>query len=153
MMTERQRRFREAYKADISPHYNGLVHVLVMYVVGIAALWYCVLNAYYGYVFFISMVAQYLIYEMFHNCCDVSDNWFVRSMPFINTIRRHHTAHHNQGIMMRYNMNLTFPIADWFLGTSDLRRGLLGHLFNGYSGRYVKEELKPLIARFKIDDC
>jgi len=70
-------------------------------------------------------------------------------MPFINTIRRHHTAHHNMGIMMKYNMNLTFPIADWVMGTSDLRRGLLGHLFNGYSEKHVKEELKPIINRFR----
>jgi hypothetical protein len=37
-------------------------------------------------------------------------------------------------------MNLTYPIADWYMGTSDLDRGLLGHLFNGYSTRYVKKE-------------
>jgi hypothetical protein len=53
--------------------------------------------------------------------------------------------------MMKYNMNLTFPIADWFLGTTDLRRGLLGHLFNGYSEEHVKEELRPVIDRFRHD--
>jgi hypothetical protein len=111
-----------------------------------------VFNANAGYIVFMTMVGQYLIYETFHYCCHVHDNWFVRNMPFINTIRRHHTAHHNQGIMMKYNMNLTFPIADWFLGTTDLRRGLLGHLFNGYSEKHVKEELKPIIARFRMDD-
>jgi hypothetical protein len=52
---------------------------------------------------------------------------------------------------MHYNMNLTFPIADWFMGTSDLQRGLIGHLFNGYSEKYVKEDLKPIIERFKHD--
>jgi hypothetical protein len=26
------------------------------------------------------------------------------------------------------------------MGTSDLDRGLLGHLFNGYSSRFVKKE-------------
>jgi hypothetical protein len=72
-------------------------------------------------------------------------------MPFINTIRRHHTAHHNMGIMMKYNMNLTFPIADWVIGSSDLRRGLVGTLFNGYSDKYVKEELRPVIAKFRND--
>jgi len=248
MMSERQRRFRENYNADISPLYNGLLHVAVTFGAGIAAIWYCVsqtsgaswewllavpvflagnfvewfmhrhvmhrrinlfaLRAIYerhtrqhhqyftdneatidttrefrivffpwrvlttlgvfglllgwltaqalgtnaGYVVFITLVAQYLVYELFHYCCHVHDNWFVRSMPFINTIRRHHTAHHNPAIMMKYNMNLTFPIADWFLGTTDLDRGLLGHLFNGYSERHVKEELKPLIARFRRDD-
>ncbi len=72
-------------------------------------------------------------------------------MPFISTIRRHHTAHHNMGIMMKYNMNLTFPIADWILGSSDLRRGFFGTLFNGYNEAYVKEELRPVIAKFRHD--
>ncbi len=104
-----------------------------------------------GYIVFLTMVAQYLVYETFHYCCHVHENWFVRNVPFINTIRRHHTAHHNMGIMMKYNMNLTFPIADWVMGTTDLRRGLLGHLFNGYSNKHVKEELKPIIAKFRHD--
>ncbi|MFJ1259600.1 fatty acid hydroxylase family protein [Cupriavidus sp. CuC1] len=247
MMTERQRKFREQYKADISPLYNGLLHITVMYGVGILAIAYClthmsdarwewllnlpvflagnfvewfmhkyvmhrkidvfalraiyerhtrqhhqyftdneptidttrefrivffpwrvlatlgvagstlsyvtslVFNANAAYVVFLTMVAQYLVYETFHYCCHVHENWFVRNMPFINTIRRHHTAHHNMGIMMKYNMNLTFPIADWFMGTSDLRRGLLGHLFNGYSNAHVKEELKPIIEKFRND--
>jgi hypothetical protein len=247
MMTERQRSFRQAYKADISPLYNGLLHVAVLYGVGTAAIWYCasqlraahgewllvipvflagnfaewamhrfvmhrridvfalravyerhtrqhhqyftdneptidstrefrivffpwrvlatlgaggtvlgyiaslVFNANAGYIVFITMVAMYLTYETFHYCCHVHDNWFVRNMPFINTIRRHHTAHHNMGIMMKYNMNLTFPIADWVMGSSDLRRGLVGTLFNGYDERYVKEELKPIIERFRND--
>ena len=248
MMTERQRRFRESYKSDISPLYNGLVHIVVTFGAGIAAIAYCVsqmhgaswewlltiavflggnfvewfmhrhvmhrrinlfglraiyerhtrqhhqyftdneptidttrefrivffpwrvlvtlgvfgtmlgylasvvVNANAGYVVFITMVAYYLVYEVFHFCCHVHDNAFVRNSPFINTIRRHHTAHHNQGIMMKYNMNLTFPIADWFMGTTDLDRSLLGHLFNGYSDKHVKEELKPIIARFRVDD-
>ena len=248
MMTERQRRFREQYKSDISPLYNGMLHITVLYVAGAAAIWYClqqmqdarwewlvaapvfiagnfvewfmhrhvmhrridvfalraiyerhtrqhhqyftdveptidttrefrivffpwrvlltlavggmllgslaalVFNANVGYVVVLTMMAHYLVYETFHYCCHVHDNWFVRHIPFVNTIRRHHTAHHNQGIMMKYNMNLTFPIADWFLGTSDLRRGLVGHLFNGYSEKHVKEELRPIIARFRGDD-
>jgi hypothetical protein len=247
MMTERQRQFREQYQSEISPLYNGLLHIAVLYGAGIAAIWYCLshmqgarwewllalpvfiagnfvewfmhrhvmhrridvfalraiyerhtrqhhqyfsdveptidstrefrivffpwrvlatlgvggltlgwiaaqlLNANAGYVVFITMVAHYLVYETFHYCCHVHDNWFVRNVPFVNTIRRHHTAHHNMGIMMKYNMNLTFPIADWCLGTSDLRRGLLGHLFNGYSEKHVKEELRPIIARFRHD--
>lgn len=248
MMSERQRKFREQYKADISPLYNGVLHIGVMYVTGIAAIWYClsqlqaaswewllvipvflagnfvewamhrfvmhrkidvyalraiydrhtrqhhqyftdneatidttrefrivffpwrvlitlgvggltlgylaslVFNANAGYILFMTMVGQYLIYETFHYCCHVHENWFVRNMPFINTIRRHHTAHHNQGIMMKYNMNLTFPIADWAMGTTDLKRGLIGHLFNGYSEKHIKEELKPIIKRFRYDD-
>ncbi len=245
MMTERQRKFREQYVAQISPWYNGLVHVVVTFGVGIAAIAWCVnrmqdarwewlllipvaiagnfiewgmhqhvmhrlkdvwairaiydrhtrqhhqyftdndhiihttrefrivffpwrllvalgsfgalfgwiaslaWNANAGYVVFITMVGHYLLYEFFHFCCHVPENGFVRNAPFLNTIRRHHKAHHNMGIMMHVNMNLTFPLADWALGTSDLKRGLLGTLFNGYDERYVKEELKPIMARFR----
>ena len=42
MMTERQRRFREQYVAEISPWYNGLLHIGVTYGVGIAAIVWCV---------------------------------------------------------------------------------------------------------------
>ncbi len=248
MMTERQRKFREQYRAAISRWYSGLVHIGVMYTAGIAAVWYCVshlqgarwewlllipvliggnfvewgmhkfvmhrlidvyaLRAIYdrhtrqhhqyftdndatintirefrivffpwrvlavlavfgllfgwiasvlinpnaGYIVFIGMIGHYMVYETFHFCCHVRDNWFVRNAPLINTIRRHHTAHHNMGIMMHVNMNLTFPVADWFLNTSDLQRGLLGHLFNGYSDTHVKPELKPVIARFRTSE-
>ena len=40
--------------------------------------------------------------------------------------------------MTKVNMNLTFPIADWLFNSSDLNRGLFGHLFNGYSEKYKK---------------
>jgi hypothetical protein len=48
-------------------------------------------------------------------------------------------------------MNLTFPITDWIMDSSDLRRGLIGTLFNGYSDKHVKEELRPIIAKFRDD--
>lgn len=245
MMTERQRKFREQYRAGIGPLYNGLVHVGVMYGAGLAAIGYCAtrlqgatwewllvvptfvagnfvewamhsrvmhrkidvfaLRAIYdrhtrqhhqyftdhdptidtvrefrivffpwrvlmvlgvggallgslvgavaganaGIIVFMTMIGYYMTYETFHYCCHVRDNAFLRRMPFINTIRRHHAAHHNMGIMMHFNMNLTFPIADWWMRTSDLERGLLGHLFNGYDERHVKPALKPLMERFR----
>lgn len=245
MMTERQRKFREQYVANIHPLYNGVVHILGTYGVGLAMIAWCasrmqdarwewllvipvaiagnfvewgmhkfvmhrlrdvfairaiydrhtrqhhqyftdndvtidttrefrivffpwrllaalavlgsvfgglaalLWNANAGYVVFITMVGHYLVYETMHYCCHCHENWFVRNMPFVNTIRRHHTAHHNLGIMMHLNMNLTFPVADWAMGTSDLDRGLLGHLFNGYDETHVKPELKPIMAKFR----
>jgi len=106
-------------------------------------------NANAGYVVFITLMGHYLVYETLHFFCHIPEQPWLRHTPFVNTIRRHHKAHHNMGVMMHVNMNLTFPIADWALGTSDLDRGLLGHLFNGYDERYVKEELKPVMARFR----
>ena len=95
-----------------------------------------------GWLFIITTTSMYLIYESEHFCSHVKDNWFVRNMPIINTMRRHHTAHHDQSLMMNYNMNLTFPLSDWLFGTSDLKRGLLGTLFNGYDTRYVRTDLR-----------
>jgi hypothetical protein len=247
-MSERQRAFRAQYQAQISPLYNGLLHIGVMYGVGITVIAFClsrmadatwewllvvpvfafsnwfewwihkfvmhrlidvwalraiydrhtrqhhqyftnnemtvdstrefriiffpwralftfmgmgipfalalgwIVNPNAGYVLMVTIVGQYLIYESFHYCCHVHENWFVRNMPFVNTIRRHHTAHHNQGIMMDRNMNLTFPIADWFMGTSDLDRGLIGHIFNGYDERHIKPELRATIDRHTLRD-
>jgi hypothetical protein len=43
---------------------------------------------------------------------------------------------------MERNMNLTFPVMDCLLGTSDLNRGLLGHVFNGYNTKYIKTDMR-----------
>ena len=95
-----------------------------------------------GWLLISTTTSMYLIYEFMHFCCHVDENAFVRILPFVNTIRRHHTAHHNQSIMMERNMNLTIPIMDALMGTSDLNRSMLGHVFNGYDTRYVKSDMR-----------
>jgi hypothetical protein len=74
----------------------------------------------------------------------VKNDRIVRHIPLINSIRRHHIAHHNTAIMMERNFNLTYPIADWFFGTSDLKCGLLTHIFNGYDKSHVRTDLKKV---------
>lgn len=95
-----------------------------------------------GWILMCTTVGMYLNYELFHWCCHVKDDRIVRWLPFVNSLRRHHIAHHNQAIMMERNFNLTYPIADWLFATSDLTRGLFGHLFNGYDTRYVRDDLR-----------
>jgi len=75
-----------------------------------------------GWLFMCVTTGMYLIYEFMHFCCHVDENWFVRHCPFVNTLRRHHTAHHNARLTMEVNMNLTFPLADWLF----VDRGALG---------------------------
>ena len=245
VMTERQRKFRESYKSNISPFYSGLLHITVMYSAGAGLIYYCLtqlqgatwawltiipvaiagnfvewamhkyvmhrqidvfalraiydrhtrqhhqyftdteytidttrefrivffpwrvltvlivsgsalgyaasvlLNPNVGYILFITMIGHYLVYETFHFCCHVHENWFVRNVPFINTIRRHHAAHHNLGIMMHKNMNLTFPLADWIMGTTDLKRGLFGTLLNGFDQSHIDPKIKVIAEKFK----
>jgi hypothetical protein len=95
-----------------------------------------------GWLLLITNTALYLNYELFHYCCHAKDDRLIRHIPFVNSIRRHHAAHHNTAIMMERNFNLTYPIADWFFGTSDLKCGLLRHVFNGYDTSHVRRDLK-----------
>jgi hypothetical protein len=91
-----------------------------------------------GWLFMSVTTGMYLIYDEFmHFCCHVDENWFVRNCPFVNTLRRHHTAHQNAKLMMETNMNSAFPIADWLFGTSDLDRGLIGA-----DTRHLKKNLR-----------
>jgi hypothetical protein len=99
-----------------------------------------------GWLLVCTTTAIYLNYELFHWGCHVKDDRLIRRIPFMNTIRRHHIAHHDQAIMMGVNMNLTYPIADWLFGTTDLDRGLVGHVFNGYDTRFRRSDLKKARA-------
>ncbi len=97
-----------------------------------------------GWLLLITNVALYLNYELFHYCCHVKDDRLVNRIPLVNSIRRHHIAHHDPAIMMERNFNLTYPIADWFFGTSDLACGLVAHVFNGASTRHVRGDLRRM---------
>jgi len=51
--------------------------------------------------------------------------------------------------MMHKNMNLTFPLADWIMGTSDLKRGLVGTLLNGFNEEHIDPKLRPIVEKFR----
>lgn len=140
--TETEPRFanQRDWRVTFFPPYALVVFILMSIPPALAVGW--LLTANMGWLLISTTTGMYLIYEFMHFCCHVDDNVFVRNMPFVNTLRRHHVAHHNQSIMMEKNMNLTFPIADWLFGTSDLDRGLLGTLFNGYDTRHVRTDLR-----------
>ena len=103
-----------------------------------------------GWILLCTNTFIYLNYEFFHFCCHVKNDAVIKRLPFISTIRRHHLAHHDTHQMMERNFNLTYPFADWLFGTSDLDRGVLGHLFNGYSKDRVKPKQRKIIAT--LDD-
>ena len=140
--TEEEMRFADHHdwRVTFFPPY-ALVTFTLMSIPGAVVLsWLISPNV--GWLFITTTTSVYLLYEVMHFTTHIDENWFVRNMPFINTNRRHHAAHHNQSIMMERNMNLTFPIMDWAFGTSDLDRGFLGHLFNGYDTRYIKRDMR-----------
>src|SRR5471032_1425536 len=140
--TEHEMRFADHldYRVTFFPPY-ALAAFTLMSIPG-AIFFGVLLGANVGWLFITTTTTLYLTYEFMHYCCHVNDNAFVRNMPFVNTLRRHHTAHHAQSIMMERNMNITFPVMDWAFGTSDLNRGLLGTLFNGYGQAHVKTDMR-----------
>ncbi len=133
------------YRIVFFPPY-ALIAFLLMASVGggvLAAVW----SANAGWLLVCTAAGMYMNYEFFHWCCHVRDDRVLKHIPFVNTIRRHHIAHHDTSIMMNRNMNLTYPFADWLFGTSDLDRGLLGHLFNGYETRFIRRDLPRARSR------
>lgn len=140
--SDEEMRFRDHkdWRVTFFPPYALVVFILMS--IPAALVLGAVISSNVGWLFMGTTSGMYLIYEFMHFCCHVDENWFVKNMPFVNTIRRHHTAHHNARLMMEVNMNLTFPVADWLFGTSDLDRGLLGHLFNGYDSNHLRTDLR-----------
>ena len=140
--TENEMRFADHHdwRVTFFPPYALVTFTMMSIVPAMVLGWLISPNV--GWLLISTTTSMYLIYEFMHFCCHVDENWFVRNAPFVNTIRRHHTAHHNQSIMMERNMNLTFPVMDWLMGTSDLDRGLIGTLLNGYDTRFVKTNMR-----------
>jgi Fatty acid hydroxylase superfamily len=138
------------WRITIFPPY--VITILILLAIPFAGLVGWVFTPNVGWLFLAVVTTVIMIYEFIHLCCHCEENWFVRYCPLINTARRHHTAHHNPRMMTNVNMNVTFPIADWLFGTSDLNRGLLGHLFNGYDSRHVKQGLPVTVMPPEPDD-
>ncbi|MDI5932481.1 hypothetical protein [Halomonas kalidii] len=140
--TDEEMRFdsHKDWRVTFFPPFALVVFILMSIPAAVAMGWLISPNV--GWLLIASTTGMYLLYEFMHFCCHTEENVFVRYCPFVNTIRRHHTAHHKQSIMMERNMNLTFPFADWLFNTSDLDRGLIGHLFNGYSEKHLRTDLR-----------
>ncbi|MEC4718324.1 sterol desaturase family protein [Noviherbaspirillum sp. CPCC 100848] len=131
------------WRVTLFPPFTLVVFTLLLVPPSLLAGWFLSSNV--GWLIIATGTGNYLFYELLHFCCHIDDNLFVRHCPIVNTARRHHTAHHEMSIMMERNMGIVFPFWDWAYGTSDLDRGLLGHLFNGYSTRYIKKDMRRTV--------
>ena len=140
--TDSEMRFRDHTdrRVTVFPPYAMVVFILMSMPAGLIGGFVISLNV--GWLIMSTTTGIYLVYEFMHFCCHVDENAFARYCPLVNTLRRHHTAHHNSKLMMEVNMNLTFPISDWLFGKSDLDRGLYGHLLNGFSTTHLRPSLK-----------
>jgi len=116
-----------------------VVFILISLAARLLLAWLICLNA--GMLMMCTTTGKHLVNEFMHFCCHLDENWFVRHSPFVNTLRRHHTAQYKSHLMMEVNMNLTFPVADRLFGTSDLEHGVISHILNGYSTKHLNAGL------------
>jgi hypothetical protein len=100
-----------------------------------------------GYIVMLTMAGYYLMYEGLHTLSHIEDSPFLDRLPLVNTVRRMHVLHHNPEFMGTRNFNLTFPICDALFGTSDLKKGVWGTLFNGMSDDAMNEEDRAKLQR------
>jgi hypothetical protein len=61
--------------------------------------------------------AYFLNYELLHFSYHVPASSWIARLPGMAALRRHHTLHHDQSLMVHYHFNITYPIADWVMGT------------------------------------
>jgi hypothetical protein len=115
-----------------------------------AALAWLVISLNAGVLLLMGVTFMYVLFEIMHLGAHLPENRWVRGIPLLNTMRRHHIAHHDQRLMMEKNMNFTFPFMDWLMGTSDVRRGFWGTMFNGYESRFVE---KPKTRRSEAESA
>jgi hypothetical protein len=133
------------YRIIFFPPYAVLGIALIH--AGLGALWALPFGAAAGWAWMAGGMSHYLMYETLHTAAHLHERRWLRHLPLVNTMRRNHWLHHHPALMSEYNMNLTLPIADWALRSSDLQRGLLGTLFNGYRMDRLRPELRVKLGR------
>lgn len=70
-----------------------------------------------GWLFVATAVGYFLVYEWLHFAYHLPEASSLGRLWLIRGLRRHHTTHHDKGLMSHYNFNITFPIADTLFGT------------------------------------
>lgn len=70
-----------------------------------------------AYLFGVTGTAYFLNYELLHFAHHLPPDHWIARLPVMAALRRHHTIHHDQSLMVNYHFNITYPLADWIMGT------------------------------------
>lgn len=68
--------------------------------------------------FLASCLAYYVVYEWLHTLHHWPQRTWIGRRRLVGVLRRHHTRHHDPACMTRGNWNVSFPLADWLLGST-----------------------------------
>ena len=70
-----------------------------------------------GYLYLATAMGYFISYEWLHWSYHLPPESWISRLPVVRVLRRHHQAHHDLGLMQRWNFNITFPICDALFGT------------------------------------
>lgn len=93
--------------------------LIVLFCGGLAPLYWLIahLDRNVAALFCATLLAGYLVYEIFHACEHLPARHPLARLPWIRQMRRLHQLHHRRDLMQTRNFNLVFPLMDWLLGT------------------------------------
>ncbi|UAA39308.1 hypothetical protein KIH87_02790 [Paraneptunicella aestuarii] len=74
-------------------------------------------NSNVAYLFALTGILYFLNYELLHFAHHLPPDNPIARLPFMKALRQHHTYHHDPRLMGKYNFNITYPVADWVMGT------------------------------------
>lgn len=75
-----------------------------------------------GWLFMATGLGYYLLYEWLHLMHHLPPDHPISRTRFATWLRQHHTHHHDLRLMAHHNFNVSFPIADYLLGTAYRKR-------------------------------
>lgn len=115
----------EAPSFDTSKDFKAVLFPPVMlifffgcFATPVGALLYFLASPNIAFLFVITATAYFLNYELLHFCYHLDERSWIGKLPFMKTLRRHHTVHHNRALMTHYNFNITYPICDFLFRTT-----------------------------------
>ena len=137
------------WRALLFPPFAPVLFVLAALPPSLLLGWLWSANA--GYIAMLTMASYYLMYEGLHTLSHIRESPFLDRLPLVNTVRRMHVLHHNPDFMHTHNFNLTFPICDALFGTSDLKKGVVGTLFNGMADDSRRAEVAEKVRGQQVE--
>lgn len=94
-----------------------LVFFFGFFAVPIGLVLYFLLSPNVCYFFVATSLLYYLNYDLLHLSYHLNPDSWVGRIPFMKSLRHHHTVHHDRRLMSDYNFNITYPIFDRVFGT------------------------------------
>lgn len=94
-----------------------LVFFFGCFALPVATVLYFVASPNVGYLFVLTAILYFLNYELLHFAYHCDPGSWLGRLPVIESLRKHHLAHHDKRLMTRYNFNITYPIFDHLFGT------------------------------------